>query len=243
MIALGYLIAVILLALGVAILASGWTAFHQESVLNQKNLLLFVQIAMAFVGAIAAAILTATVGRSNEYLRSKLAQSVNDTTEMLKADLNRSVNDTTERLKADLAKSVNETTERLKADLTKSGDAFRAELNQLAPRRHAAYHVVWAALAQYFRAVQKFETGVFNEGELKAAEQACNEASGQTLLIDQTDDDTFHDFWQELARLSDIAEKKRELPDGLRTIWRNEGRNLGNRYQEIRRIFGDRLRS
>jgi hypothetical protein len=243
MIALGYLVAVILLALGVGILASGWTTLHQASVLDQKYLLLFIQVTMAFVGAIAAAILTATVGRSNEYLRSKLAQSVNDTTEILKAELTQSVNDTTERLKADLTESVNETTERLKADLTKSGDTFRAELNQLAPRRHAAYHAIWAALAQYFRAVQKFEAGVFDEGGLKAAEQACNEASGQTLLIDQTDDDTFHVFWQELARLSEIAGERRELPDGLRTIWRNEGRNLGNRYQEVRQIFGDRLRS
>jgi hypothetical protein len=243
MIALGYLIAVILLALGVGILASGWTTLHQASLLDEKNLLLFVQVTMAFVGTIAAAILTATVGRSNEYLRSKLAKSVNDTTEILKADLTRSVNDTTERLKADLAKSVNETTERLKADLTKSGDTFRAELNQLAPRRHAAYHAIWAALAQYFRAVQKFEAGVFDEGALIAAERACNEASGQTLLINQTDDDTFRDFWQELTRLSEIAEKKRELPDGLRTIWRNEGRNLGNRYHEVRRTFSDQLRS
>jgi hypothetical protein len=159
MIFLGYLVAVILLALGFGILASGWNTIHQANALDQKGLLVLVQVAMAFIGAIAAAILTATIGRSNEYLRSRLTESVNDTTERLKAALTESVNASTERLKADLTTSVNASTERLKADLTKSGDTFRAELNQLAPRRHAAYHAIWAALAQYFRAVQKFEAG------------------------------------------------------------------------------------
>jgi hypothetical protein len=243
MIFLGYLVALILLALGFAILASGWTTINQSPSLDQKNLLLLVQIAMGFVGAIAAAILTATIGRSNEFLRSRLADSVNVSTETLKAELAKQVSASTEALKADLAKSVNASTELLKADLTKSGDTFRAELNELAPRRHAAYHAVWAALAQYFRAVQKFENGLFDEPALKAADKACDDASGLTLLIDQVDDDTFHSFWQELTHLHEISEDKRNLPDGLRTIWRNEGRSLGERYQEVRQIFATRLRS
>jgi hypothetical protein len=61
MIFIGYLVAAILVALGVGILASGWTTLHQTDVLDQKNLLLLIQVAMAFVGAIAAAILTATL--------------------------------------------------------------------------------------------------------------------------------------------------------------------------------------
>jgi hypothetical protein len=240
---IGYLVAAILVALGLDILASGWTTLHQTPVLDQKNLLLLIQVAMAFIGAIAAAILTATVGRSNEYLRSTLAQSVNDTTERLRADLTKSVSASTELLKADLTRSVNASTEFLKADLTKSGDTFRAELNQLAPRRHAAYHALWAALAKYFRAVQKFEAGVFDEDALKEAEKACDDASGQSLLVDQADDDAFHNFWQEMTRLYEIGEEKRNLPDGLRTLWRNEGRDLGNHYQEVRQIFATRLRS
>lgn len=241
MIFLGYLVAVILVALGCGILASAWTTIHQAPLLDQKNLLLLAQVAMAFVGAIAAAILTATIGRSNEYLRSRLTQSVNASTETLKAELAKQVNASTETLKADLTKSVNASTELLKADLTKSGDAFRAELGQLAPRRHAAYHTMWAALAKYFRVVQKFEAGVFDEEELKAAEKACDEASGQTLLVDQVDNDTFHNFWQELTYLYETAEPKKDLPDGLRTLWRNEGRNLGTHYEEVRQNFAARL--
>jgi hypothetical protein len=240
---LGYLLALILLALGFGILASGWTTIQQAPLLDHKNLLSLAQIATAFVGAIAAAVLTATVGRSNEFLRARLADSVNASTEKLKADLAESVNASTENLKAELATSVNASTENLKAELTRSGDVFRAELNQLAPRRHAAYHAIWAALVQYFRAVQKFEAGVFDEAALKAAEKACEDAGGQALLVDQADDDTFHDFWQEMNRLRELGEEKRELPDGLRTLWRNEGRALGNQYHDVRQIFADRLRS
>jgi hypothetical protein len=243
MIIVGYLVAAILLALGFGILVSGWTTLQEAPVLDQKNLLSLAQIAMAFVGAIAAAALTATVGRSNEYLRSRLSEAVNTSTERLKAELAGSVSASTEKLKAELATSVNASTEKLKAELTKSGDVFRAELNQLAPRRHAAYHVMWASLVQYFRAVQKFEAGIYEEAKLKEAEKACEDASGQALLAEQADDDTFHDFWQEMNRLHELGEDKRELPDGLRTLWRNEGRELGNRYHEVRQIFANRLRS
>jgi len=225
---LGYLVALILFALGVGILATGWTTIQQAPLLDHKNLLSLAQIAMAFVGAIATAILTATVGRSNEYLRARL---------------NESVNDATERLKADLTESVNASTELLKADLTKSGDVFRAQLSQLAPRRHAAYHALWAALVQYFRALQKFEAGVFDEAALKAADKACNDASGLSLLVDQADDDLFHTFWQEMTRLCELGEEKRQTTDELRTLWQNEGPNLGIRYHEVRQTYADRLRS
>jgi hypothetical protein len=239
----GYLIAIILLALGVIIITSGWTTLQQASVFDEKNLLLLIQIAMTLVGALAAAIITATVGRSSEYLRSRLSQSVADSTERLKADLTKSVNETTERLKSDLTTSVNASTERLKAELTKSGDVFRAELNQLAPRRHAAYHALWAALAQYFRALQEFEAGIFDEVALTSAEKACEDASGQSLLVDQVDYETFHNFWQEMTRVYEIGQDKRQTANGLQTLWRNEARSLGDLYHTVRNTFADRLRS
>jgi hypothetical protein len=138
---------------------------------------------------------------------------------------------------------VNASTEGLKADLTKSGDTFRAELNQLAPRRHAAYHAIWAALSQYFRAVQKFEDGIFDENALKLAEKACVDAGGLTLLVDKADDETFHSLWQELTFLYETGEGKRSLPADLRTLWQDEGRNFGKHYAEVREIFAARLRS
>lgn len=241
MIAFGYLIAVILIALGLGILASTWDALHQLPKLDQKALVALTQAALAFTGAIATAIFTASIGRSNEYLRAQLNQSVAEATTRLNAELTQSVNASTESLRAELTTSVNASTARLEAELTRSGDIFRAQLNERIPRRYAAYSTIWAALSQYFRALQKFEAGIFDQEALKAAEKASNDASGQMLLVERTDQDAFHELWQELTRLHEIAEDKRDLPDGLRTIWRNEGRNLGVRYQAVRDVFTKRL--
>ncbi|WOH58512.1 hypothetical protein [Bradyrhizobium sp. BWC-3-1] len=241
MIFIGYLFTGVLLALGVAIIIASWDTLNALPKLDLKYLSTLVQAAMAFIGAIAVAILTATVGRSNEYLKVRLTQSVNAATAKLNAELTRAVNASTERLRAELTASVNESAQLLQAELTKSGDVFRAELNQLVPRRYEAYHAIWTALTQYFRAVQKFEEGIFDEDILKAADKACEDASGHTLLVDQIDQDTFHNFWQELTRLYEIAKEKRDLPDGLRTLWRNEGRTLGLHYQEVREAFANRL--
>ncbi|MCW1994793.1 hypothetical protein [Bradyrhizobium diazoefficiens] len=241
MIFIGYLISIILFAFAAVIIVASWDTLLAAPKLDLKSLLTLVQAALAFIGAITAAILTATVGRSNEYLKARLTQSVNEATTRLNAELAQSVNASTERLRAELTASVNESTQLLQAELTRSGDVFRAELDQLVPRRYEAYHAIWAALTQYFRAVQKFEAGIFDEGTLKAADKACDDASAHTLLVDQIDRDTFHALWQELTRLREIAEEKRDLPDGLRTLWRNEGRMLGQHYQEVRERLANHL--
>ncbi|TCR65605.1 hypothetical protein [Bosea sp. BK604] len=246
MIILGYLLSLFFLILGGGLLYLSWdqlVALSGTQGVAPERLAQMVQIAMAFVGAIAAAILTATIGRSNEYLKSKLAQSVNDATETLRQELALRTGKALEDHKGDINRATAEFTERLKSDLAKTGDTFRAELSQLAPRRHAAYHAMWAALAQYFRAVQKFEAGVFDASALEAGEKACSDATGQTLLVDQEDDATFHQFWQELTYVCETGELKKDLPDGLRTLWRNEGRKLGERYDEVRTAFATKLRS
>ena len=61
--------------------------------------------------------------------------------------------------------------------------------------------------------------------------------------MDKVDDETFHSFWQELTYLYETGEEKHDVPDELRTLWTNEGPNLGNRYQEVRESFAARLRS
>lgn len=238
---IGYLFTGVLLALGVVVIVASWDTLLAAPKLDLKSLLTLVQAALVFIVTIAAAILAATVGRSNEYLKARLTNSVNDATTRLNAELAQYVNASTERLRAELTASVNESTQLLQAELTRSGDVFRAELNQLVPRRYEAYNAIWSALTLYFRAVQKFEAGIFDEGTLRAADKACEEASAHTLLVDQTDQDTFHALWQELTRLREIAEEKRDLPDGLRTLWRNEGRMLGQHYQEVRETFANRL--
>ncbi|MGL3111926.1 hypothetical protein [Bradyrhizobium sp. BR 1432] len=146
MIFLGYLISLVLVAFGVVIIVASWDTLLAAPKLDLKSLLTLIQAALAFIGAIAAAFLTATVGRSNEYLKARLTQSVNDATTRLNAELAQSVNASTERLRAELTASVNELTQRLQAELTRSGDVFRAELNQLVPRRYEAYHAIWSAL-------------------------------------------------------------------------------------------------
>ena len=101
---------------------------------------------------------------------------------------------------------------------------------------------MWAALSQYFRAVQKFEDGVFDQDALKLAEKACVDASGLTLLVKKADDETFHEFWQQLNFLYETAEQKRS-PDDLRALWQAGGRNLGSSYSGVREIFAARLQS
>jgi hypothetical protein len=41
----------------------------------------------------------------------------------------------------------------------------------------------------------------------------------------------------------ELGEEKRRTTNELRTLWQNESLNLGNRYQEVRQTFADRLRS
>lgn len=240
----GYLVALVFFVLACGILSYSWkvlTGVWGQG-LNETSIIQVVQIAMAFIGAILTAILTATLGRSTEYLKANLSQSTNKIAEQFKADLAVKTGIILEDHRANMTKVTTTATEEFKAGLTKIGDVFRSELSQLAPRRHAAYHSMWAALNQFFRAVQKFEAGVFDTSALDAAEKACNDATGLTLLVEKEDETAFHRFWQELNYVHESGESKKDLPDGLRTIWRNEGRQIGERYEELRTTFGTRLR-
>jgi len=89
----------------------------------------------------------------------------------------------------------------LRADLVKSGDVFRAELAQIVPTRHAAYHAMSATATMYYYALQKFEADVFAEDEIEVADKACEDALGNALLADKADKDPFYDFWQSATLL------------------------------------------
>ena len=136
-------------------------------------------------------------------------------------------------LNAELTKSV-ETT---KAGLTKTGDEFRAVLGQVVPRQHAAYHAMWAAVSQYFSALQRFETGEYPELDLKEAIKACEVARGQALLADPEDEAKFGAFWQEATYIRETAEKRLDTPDGVRAVWIANGVQLGKKYLELREVF------
>jgi hypothetical protein len=239
-----YIVAALIFLLAVDVIITGWTNLKQISDLDfQKNYVLFVQITITFLSGIALAILTAAFGRSNERFRMKLTEAVNETTEKLRARLAQDTGTFLATLNSELTKSVNASTEKLKAELTMSGDQFRAKLDQVITKQHAGYHALWAAASKYFRALQKFEAAQFADQELKDADKACEEAHGQSLLIENKDESVFYDFWQEAAFLHEKGEAKRDLPEGLRSIWREEGRALGNKYDQLRELFKERLQS
>jgi hypothetical protein len=242
-IALGYILAVVLAASGVLVIVEGWSTISHAGHLESKDVIPFLQVVVTFISAIVVAILTATFGRSNLRLQADLGKSVNAATETLKSKLTAETQASLAHLNSELSKSVAESTERLKADLVQSGDVFRAELAQLVPKRHAAYHAMWAAASMYFRALQKFEGGVFAADELKAANTSCEGALGQALLADQADKDTFTDFWQECNFLFEKGEDRKDTPPGLTSLWRNEGRNFGRKFEELQDMLSKRLQA
>jgi hypothetical protein len=79
---LGYLVAVVLFALGLGSLA--WNTLHQTSMLDGINLLLLMQVAIAFVGAIAVAIFTLTLEkvRGDNQTSDEWLEAANDPSAM-----------------------------------------------------------------------------------------------------------------------------------------------------------------
>ena len=105
----------------------------------------------------------------------------------------------TEELKARLAQEVGGSIEELKADL-----------GQIVPKTHEAYHAMWDAATKYLRALQQFELGKF--GELVPAPPWDSNYNSITLyctfIITYLDNVItiihlifFHDFSQDLAIL------------------------------------------
>jgi len=183
--------------------------------------------------------------RSNLHLQAQLNQAVNQSTETFRAKLAKETGIQLEQVRSELTNSVNASTERLKAELTKSGDEFRARLGQIVPREHAAYHSMWAAASQYFRALQKYEDEDqgYPEQELQEAEKGCEKALGEALLALEEDEEQFHDLWQDMNYLREKGYERRGTSDGLRSLWREEGRRLGEKYKSLRASFASRIRA
>lgn len=230
---LAYAVAVLLAGLGGYALYMGWSTVSSIGQLQKNEAILLTQIGVTFISGIAIALLTAAFARSNETLKSELTKS----TEELKNRLARETGTAITTLNSELMKSV----EGVKAGLTKVGDEFRAELGQVVPRRHGAYHGMWAAASQYFSALQKFEAGVFAEDELKAANTACEVARGQALLADNEDEGRFDAFWQEMHFIFEKGEQRKGTLDGIRSLWLAEGRGLGDKHEELRDAFAKKL--
>jgi hypothetical protein len=126
---------------------------------------------------------------------------------------------------------------------TKSGDEFRAALNQIMPKKVDAYHSMYSAASQYFRALQNFEINEFNEADLDVADKSCKDADGKALLADDDARDAFYDFWQLCTDLKERGEKRKDTPEGLRTIWRDgRGRQLGQEFNRFGSLLSNKLK-
>lgn len=136
----------------------------------------------------------------------------------------------TEELKAQLAREVGGSIEELKADL-----------GQVVPKTHEAYHAMWDAATKYHKSLRQFELGKFLEEDLKEADASCNSARGRSLLADPGDIERFDQFWQEANFIKEEGEKVRGDPDALRAFWQKEARAFGNLYSQLRETFAQRL--
>jgi hypothetical protein len=89
----------------------------------------------------------------------------------------------TEELKARLAKEVGGSIEEIKADL-----------GQIVPKTHDAYHAMYDAATKYLSVLGQFQLGNFSEKDLEEAHAACNIARGKSFLALPEDVVTFEQY-------------------------------------------------
>jgi hypothetical protein len=264
---IGYVLAVVLIALGVQIIVSACGSLTTVSHLEVKDYLLFIQITMTFVTAIGLAVLSFASSRSTVQLQAQLQKAASEFTVQLQADLARQTAEATTKLQAGLAREtatstaklqaglsretaeavellrakLMESSEHVRAELNKSTEDFKSRLGQIIPKQHEAYHSMWKAVSQYYRALQGYEDGKYAEKELLEADRLCSDAHGQSLLAEPGDVQRFDEFWQEANYLKEEGEAIRQNASGLIELWRSEGRTLGRRYNALREEFSKRL--
>jgi hypothetical protein len=112
----------------------------------------------------------------------------------------------------------------------------------LVPKEHEAYHAMWRAATEYFRALQELEVGKFAARQLEQAEQASSSAIGQSLLAQPEDIDMFYSFWQGCVALRETAYLHHTHPKELEHLWGEKGKQLGGEYLALRERFVAHLR-
>jgi hypothetical protein len=142
---IGYVLAVVLIALGVQIIVSAWGLLTTVSHLEVKDYLRFIQITMTFVTAIGLAVLSFASSRSTVQLQAQLQKAASEFTVQLQADLARQTAEATTKLQAGLARETATSTAKLQAGLSRetaeavellraklmeSSEHVRAELNK-----------------------------------------------------------------------------------------------------------------
>jgi hypothetical protein len=220
---LWYAIAVILLLVAYPILVTTWISY-KITPLEAKDYLVLVQITLTFLATVGVGILNIANARSTVLLQGQLTQA-------------------TETLKADLQTHVNDVTENLRARLTRETDDLKTRIGEIIPKEHEAYHAIWKAADAYFRALQNLEIGEFSEDKLKKADEYSEDALGKSLLAEEEDCNEYYKFLGEVERLRESASKVRGDPKQLEQLWRDNYKQLGNEYEELRKKLGARLRA
>jgi hypothetical protein len=120
-------------------------------------------------------------------------------------------------------------------------EELKSRLGQLVPKRHEAYHAMWRAATEYYMALNKLQLGSFPEEEIKEADKTRNVAFGESLLALREDVDNYYSYMQEANYLKERAEEIKDNPDALKSLWRENGREFGLRYEGLRVQFYNRL--
>jgi hypothetical protein len=240
MVAIPYFFAGTLVLAGAALAGYGW--IHKPTdVLAAKDYLVFIQGLVVVVVGVGVAILNLASTRSLERLKSQLTKEATKEADILKNDLTKSTGESLQKLKSELDEAMGKRIEEYKSELTKKNDFIRAKLAQMLPKRNDGYHAMYGALDSYFRALQSFEDNKFEGDRLKAARQACEEASKSGLLVSEEDTFFFHDVWDEANRLHELGEERQSTPHGLHSLWVADGPSLGNSFLELKRKFAQSL--
>ena len=218
-----YIIAVIVLVVAYPILLTTWIDYKIKPTLDAKDYLYLVQITLTFLATVGVGILSIANARSTIVLQGQL-------------------NTATETLKADLLTHVNTATENLRARLTRETDDLKTRLGEIIPKEHEAYHAMWKAIDAYFRALQNLEVGEFSDEKLKKADEYSDDALGKSLLTEEEDCNEYYNFLGEVERLRELASKRRGDAEELEKLWKDNYREIGASYEELRKKLGARLR-
>ena len=208
-----YIVGALLLFVVYPALVSAWTTISLIPHVETKDYLLLVQITITFLTTVGLALISLAGARSTEALRAQLALT------------------------------VNEATEKLRAELQQRSEDIKARIGQIVPREHEAYHAMWKAASDYFRALQHLQDGEYPEKEITQAEESCKEAVGKSLLAQQEDIDSFYQFWQSATYLKDRASSDRGRRAALIKLWDDEGRQFGVQYSDLRDRFIQAVRA
>jgi len=101
---------------------------------------------------------------------------------------------------------------------------------------------MWKAIDAYFRALQNLEVGEFSDEKLKKADEYSDDALGKSLLTEEEDCNEYYNFLGEVERLRELASKRRGDAEELEKLWKDNYREIGASYEELRKKLGARLR-